>query len=377
MKNLTLQFFAIFLFCSPIICAQEKKQSVGKFPNISGNILFQTQVDRIASSNKSGISANNAFIYIEPNISLNFNKNWSIKTDWRIQPNNVLTTRNSTYPERYRTFLSQNRGLGLQDTGLLVEELKLQFENDDMKFSVGKFDPTFGTAYNKAKRIGVFTSQFTEDYNLREKIGASLTAVLESNKITINTFFNDTTGLSQSVLNNRTRANRNDGVAGNTGTLSSYSIALDGENFFGVDDWFYNAGYRSLGVDNISGRKREEGYVFGSEYSYKVGYQTSIVPFFEISKINNFTGERNRNALYTTTALIGKYNSWTTSISHLTRYITQSQGITPKVNDRQLQFSVGYKFTNNITLDVSRSSLKEDGHSAALLGFVVGYLYRF
>lgn len=373
MKNFSAQFFAVFFIFSSTLHARESQQ----FPNISGTILYQLEGDRVMSTQESGVSANNAFIYVEPKVSLNFNKNWSIKTDFRLNPNDSLTTRNSTYPERYRTFLSANRGLGQEDLGIIVEEMKVHFENEDMKLFAGKFDPTFGTAYNKAKRIGVFTSQFAEDYNLREKIGVGGIALLEDSKISINTFFNDTTGLSRSTLNDRGRAASNNGIAGNTGTLSSYSVAMDGQNIFGVENWFYNVGYRSLGVSKLDGRAREKGYVIGSEYLYKIGQQTSIIPFVEVAKINNFTGEQGRNALYSTVALIGKYSSWTASISRLSRNISQHQDITPRVKDHQLQLSVGYKFTNNLTLDVSRSNMKESGNRASLIGTVLSYVQEF
>ncbi len=372
MKKFSLQFFVIFLLSSSL-----QAKEIKSFPNVSGSVLFQVQGDRVLSTKKSGVSPNNAYIYIEPNISLNFNQNWSIKTDWRLQPNNNFTTRDSTNPERYRTFLQSNRGIKPQEVGILIEEIKIHFENEDLKFFFGKFDPTFGTAHNKSKRMGIFTAQFTEDYNLREKLGTGLSALLENSKITVNTFFNDTTGLSSSALNNRGRASTNDGVAGNTGTLSSYSVSMDGKNLFGIDNLFYNLGYRSLGVDNTTGnKKREKGYTANLEYSYKIGRNTYLIPFFEVVKINNFTGEANRNALYTTTALIGKYSSWIRSISNLTRHISQPMR-SSNMNDRQLQLSIGYKFTNNLTLDITRSSLKEDSKKGSLVGINVSYLYQF
>jgi hypothetical protein len=371
-----MKFSSKFFLLAFALFAPEVLAATEQYPNISGNVLFQVQADRVLSTNKSGVSPNSAFLYVEPNFALNVNNNWAVKTDWRLQPNNVLTTRNSTYPERYRTFLQSDRSVGSNNEGLLVEELKVEFHNEDLKVSAGKFDPTFGTAYNKAKRIGIFTSQFTEDYNLREKIGASLTAFLENSKITVNSFFNDTTGLSSSAFNNRGRAPRNDGVAGNTGTLSSYSISMDGSNLGGVEDWFYNVGYRSLGVDNIPNRAREQGYVFGSEYLYKMTEVTSVIPFLEVTKINNFTGLQGRDALYTTAAVIGKYSSWTASVSHLTRNTSRAFS-TPKVADRQLQMSVGYKFTNNLTLDATRAQVKEGSSKGALLGFAMSYLYQF
>ena len=372
MKKLFSPLLAIFLLFSASIRAEEVKQ----FPNITGSVLFQAEADRVLSSKKTSVSPNNAFFYVEPKINLNFNRNWAIKTDWRLQPNDVFTTRDQVNPERYRTFLSTDRGLGLHEPALLIEEIKVQFENEDMKFFAGKFDPGFGTANNKTKRIGVFTSQFTEDYNLREKIGAGISALLENSKVTVNTFFNDTTGLSESALNNRGRADRKNGQAGNTGTLSSYSILMSGQNFVGIDDWIYNIGYRSLGVDNIAGRKREKGYVFGTEYAYQIAENTTLIPFFEAVKINNFTGEEGRNAIYSTTALIAKYSSWTASVAILTRNIKQRQR-TYNISDNQMQLSVGYKFTDNLTLDVTRSNLKEDGYKASLIGAQVSYLYKF
>lgn len=375
MKKFSSQFLTSFsaIFLIATAAYAEPKE----FPNISGNVLFQFQADRVTTTSKSGVSPNNAFVYIEPNMSLNFNKNWSIKTDWRIQPNDVLTTRNQTNPERYRTFLQDNRGLKVKDEGLIVEELTIDFENEDMKFFAGKFDPTFGTAYKKAKRIGVFTSQFTEDYNLREKIGVGVTALLENSDVTLNTFFNDTTGLSSSALNNRGRAARSDGSAGNTGTLSSYSVAVNGTDFLEIEDWFYNIGYRSLSVDKMDDRSAEKGYVIGSEYLYHYTNNTSIIPFFEGVKINNFGGIQGRDATYTTIALIGKYRSWIASISKLNRNIKQSQAGATSASGSQLQLSVGYKFTNNITLDFTRSNMKEDGNTAVLFGALLSYVYQF
>lgn len=372
MKKFLPKVAAVFLFSSASLHAE----TVSQYPNIAGNVLFQAQADRVLSTTKNAVSPNEVFTYVEPNFALNVNKNWAVKTDWRLQPNNVLTTRDTTNPERYRSFLSANRGVHVSDTALLVEELKVQFQNEDMRFTAGKFDPTFGVAHNKAKRIGVFTAQFTEDYNLREKIGVSMTALLEKSKVTVNSFFNDTTGLSGSALNKRKTANSKNGTAGSTNSLASYSVLIDGKDFFGVEDLTYNLGFRSLSVDRLEGRQREKGYVIGTEYLHKIG-DTSFIPFVELVRINSFTGEQGRNATYSTAALIAKYSSWTGSVSYLTRSIKShiaSQGIG---KSNQVQLSVGYKFTNNLTLDFTRSNMKEDGYKGSMIGAVVSYLYQF
>ncbi len=371
MKTIFKQFFLVFFYSSSAVYAASLKQ----YPYVSGDILVQIQADRVLSSEKKDLPADNGFVYVQQNMALNFSKNWSAKTQLRLQPNNVLTTRDQNNPERYRTFLSNDRGFALDKTGVLLEELKLNYENDDVRVFAGKFDPTFGTAWRKTKRIGVFASQLTEDYNLREKIGAGVTALLENSSITFNSFVNDKTGLSRSMINDRGPADKDAGIAGNS-NLSSYSFSMEGESFLSIKNLYYNFGYRSLGSSNAANRAREQGYVIGSEYLYKVGRNSSIIPFFEFVKINNFSGQRNRDAKYTTIALIGNYSSWTASASIINRNIKSAQDGN-KFDGRQMQFSIGYKITDNITVDVSRANVKENGYNGAMFGGNLTYFYKF
>ena len=380
--KINYKFLTILLTCFSIdsAFAQDEKidQEKRSGPILSGSVLYEIQADQILSISHQKAKSSNGFLYIEPNFGLHFDENWAVKTQWRIQDNSSLTTRDKDNPERYRTFLSDNRGYNLNETGLLIEELKLYYENEDMKFSLGKFDPSFGTAHRKSKRIGVFASQLAEDYNLREKLGANVTALLEGSQISFSTFFNDSTDLSQSAVNDRGRESRSNGLSSNTGSFSSYSILMEGEDFLTVDNWFYNVGFRSLGVDKES-RKRESGVVVGSEYLYKIGRETSLIPFFEMVRIDNFSGESGRSANYITIAAIGKYASWTASTSLILRNIKRptTSALQGTAYDRQLQFSIGYKFTDNLTLDVSRAIIHENNHDAGIFGASLNYLYKF
>lgn len=346
-----------------------------QYPYISGDALVQVSADRVLTTQKSGVPANNGFVYIQQNTALNFNKNWSVKTQLRLQPNNVLTTRDQVNPERYRNFLSNDRGFSLNNTGIILEEIKVNYENEDFRAFAGKFDPTFGTAWRKTKRIGVFAAQLTEDYNLREKLGAGGAALLENSTITVNAFMNDSTGLSRSMINDRGEA-ANSG-AGSGKALTSYSVAMEGENFLTVDNWYYNLGYRSLGSNNkLANSAREQGYVFGSEYLYKVSRNTSIIPFVELVKMDNFGGIKNRSGKYATFAVIGNYLSWTGSVSLITRNLRNTPSALNS-HDRQMQFSMGYKFTDNLTLDVTRANVREDRKDGTMLGATLSYFYKF
>lgn len=360
--------------------SEKSEENYSFRPILSGSVLYQFQYDQIINSKKNDLKRSNAFIYIEPNFGLHFDENWSIKTQWRIQDNSSLTTRDKKNPERYRTFFAENRGFNWSETGLLIEELKLFYENEDMKFTLGKFDPSFGTAHRKSKRIGVFASQFAEDYNLREKIGGNITALLEGSQISFSSFFTDSTDLSRSAINDRGKESRNNGLSSNTGSFSSYSILMEGDNFLTVENWFYNIGYRSMGVD-LQGRKRETGYVAGSEYLYKIGKETSLIPFVEIVRIQNLSGESGKVGNYATIAAIGKYSSWTASASLMVRNIKRANdnpfNLSKSENDKQLQFSIGYKFTDNLTIDVSRAEISEQNNSGGIFGANINYLYKF
>ncbi len=349
-----------------------------QYPNISGKALFEFRGDSITSSKKDNINANNGNINIDTDFGLNFNKNWSLITNWRFAPMNQQSANN---PERYRQILANKRGNGLSEDGLAVDQLKGQFENEDLRFFFGKFNPAFGTAFRKEKRIGVFVIDFTKDYELRGKIGVGFSALLEKSEITVDTFFNDTTALSNSAIEKRGTENRSNGLAGNTSSPSSYTAAIEGQDFFGVKDLFYNFGYRNLAVDNLPGRDNETGMVGGLEYLFPVGIKTSLIPFIEIASINNLSGIKGRNSTYTTVALIGKYSSWTASIARVSRSIRQKNILTSedlgRTNDKQMQYSVGYKFSNNIAVDISRANIKEDGRKAGLLGVLVSYVYNF
>ena len=358
------------MLCESSLTRAEEAQ----YPNLSGQVLFELKSDRALSTTKPNVPSSNTYVNIEPDLSLNLDKNWSVKTGWRIFP--TMQDRNGPTPERSRTILSDNRGFNQQDTTVIVEELKAYYQNDDMKFFAGKFDPTFATMYRKTKRIGVFTTDFTEDYELREKVGGGMAALLEDSEITFNTFFNDPTGLSGSAFNNRGTERSNDGLAGNTSTLSSYTATVEGQKLFGVEDLFYNVGYRSLGVKNNGSNARETGYTGNLEYLKKITHNTSLIPTIEVVKINNFTGLRGRNAQYVTMALIGKYSSWSASVSSVRRHIDNNY-VGSNSNDSQLQFTAGYKFTNNFAIDVSRMKLKEDSYSASMVGVMLSYLYKF
>jgi hypothetical protein len=105
--------------------------------------------------------------------------------------------------------------------------------------------------------------------------------------------------------------------------------------------------------------------------------QSALIPFVELVKINNFGGQFERDAYYSTIALIGRYSGWTASGSFLTRNIKQPGTAIGDISDKQFQLAIGYKFTDNFTVDISRAAIKEDNKTGSLIGFVASYNYKF
>ena len=373
MKKLHIVFIA-FLFASSTSYAAQ-------YPNFSGEILSELRTDVVSVDNSSSdVKRNSGYLNFEMKSSLNFNNQWSLKSSINLIP---VSQRQYIYPERSRFILGSdtgiNRGINIDDSALVVEEIKIAFENEDMRFTAGKFNPTFGTLYRRNKRIGFFVTDMTEDYELREKIGFSLSALLDDSEITVNSFFNDTSALSNSGINHRGKLKSDNGVAGNTGTLSSFSVTMEGKDFLGLRNVFYNIGYRSLGVNKFEDATRESGYTINLEYLHKIGQNAYLIPLFEAVKIDNFTGRLNRDATYITTALIAKYSRWNASLSYVDRSIKNNYptAVVDKNSDKIIQANLGYKFENDIAIDLSRADITEDGVDATAFGLIVSYLYNF
>ena len=366
MKKLILPFLVISFF----ICSLAKAND--KYPNLEGKIYMESRIGFVNDESVPDTYNNSATVNIEPNFSLNINEGWSIKTQWKLSP---VEDRKIENYEIGNVFPSNNYPDNIDDYGLVIEELKGDYRGEDLNFFFGKYNPTFGEAWKKDKRIGIFTSDFTEDYELREKIGLGVAALLDDGAVTLNLFFNDTTGLSNSAINKRGKNNSSDNKAGNNNNLSSYSITISGNNFFDIEDLRYNFGYSDLDVENQIGIDNQKGMVGGFEYLIPINYKTFIIPLIEIAKIDNFTGIEGKDILYSTTSLAITYSNWKAGVTGVVRDIKSNNF--DDYTDSQIQYFIGYKFQNGINLDATHMVVKENNQKAKIFGVGVSYLYEF
>lgn len=328
-------------------------QSLAQYPKISGDIIINLGVDKL-SAKDSDVKQYNSIIETQSNLSLDINKNWSVKTLWQSRESSKDDYINK---QLYNPILAKNnRQISPADEAIFIEELKINFENEDLEFFVGKFNPHFGNGWNKKRRSSFFTILFARDYQLREKIGLGVTALFEESELSFSTFFNDNTDLSNSAINRRGKNHADYKMPGNNGSLSSYVIALSGKNFLTLEELFYHLSYKK--IDDDRDLSEENGYLANFEYLWQITSKTSIVPFYEIAITNNVNGARGRDVMHQIAALNFNYSSWNFTASYFSKDTAE---INNEISDKYIEYNIGYRISDNMKIDCSRLSSTENG----------------
>ena len=117
-----------------------------------------------------------------------------------------------------------------EDQGLYAEELFLSYDFGPAAVAVGKFNPSFGFAWDIAP--GVFGVDFAEDYEITERVGAALTLPISglggSHELSLYAFTTDRSFLSNSLFTERGQLRLEDGGVSNTNDVESFALSLAG-----------------------------------------------------------------------------------------------------------------------------------------------------
>lgn len=342
--------------------AVSKMRTKQEYPNIEGHLLAEYYVDVLNNSEdkiKSDDSVTNSYLYAESEFKLNLHKNFFLETKWYLKPVNSRLYTGDNYAENpnyvvgnssQSDFYGKNdyveRGFQFSSYGLGIETLNMNFQNSNLAFGLGKINPTFGSAFDKSRFSGIFGISLPEEYELTEKIGGYVSAIFPFGTLRFNAFFDDTTGLSDTIFNSRGKY-KSEGGAGNTEKLNNFSLTFNAK----FDDLSFNLGYRELKSD-LETEKTERGFVVGAEYLIDLGYDVSFLPFTELSYINNFDGIDGRNVTYFTVFLPIIYQNWHFIASNTSKFDYESgyNNYTSYVS----QLSFGYKFDFGLMVDVAR-----------------------
>lgn len=234
---------------------------------------------------------------------------------------------------------------GVRDLGMYFHELGMRFNAGAATFSIGKFHPQFGAAWDET--AGFFGGTIAEDYELVEKIGGAVDYDMGQNGVlSFALFYADDTVLSESAFHNRGRNTTAAGGAGNTGQLDNAS--LQWVNEYGDTRVLAGLRYQSAGIGNVSD---ETGAVVGLGHSFGSGFDF----YGEVAAFDGYEGTSD-DATYVTMNLAYTLGQATTLSGTYVHRDLDSRGVLEGVS-----VGVEYEFQNNMTIGAALATNDDNG----------------
>lgn len=181
--------------------------------------------------------------------------------------------------------------------GTYVDVLQAQYDLENFSIWGGKIHPAFGRAWDVTP--GLHGTDLAESYELAERLGGGISYDFEaaglSNRLQVSASTVDRTILSQSLFNDRGRANLDDGGAGNSKGVSTVAIALDGCLGAEVDSCYDDGsfGYQLAARFQKGGSGsdgNELGFLGSLNKTFALGDETSLRLLGEAAWFRNFDG---------------------------------------------------------------------------------------
>lgn len=335
------------------------------YPRIEGTLLIEIENDNVFHSDDKSAEINDLFATVELATGIYASQHFSLQTLIVLEPVR------DPLPFKDRTF---------GDQGAYVQNIFAQYENDRIRLFVGKFDASFGTAWDAAP--GVFGSAFAEDYELAERIGGGVAATFEtmylgSHTLTVNAFFTDTTALSESAFTNRGRTRRTAGGASNTESPESFSITLDSEGFADAPELTTHIGFvhQAAGIGDAGD---ENGFVIGVGHEHEFSNGTTLATILEFAHLSHAGGGAANNT-YITAGTQYFFGPWNIATSGTIRRIHTSGA--PSVNDHIFQIGGGYEvqqgFLEGTAIDVALGFQSDGGTRSKMFGIIISREFNF
>ena len=204
---------------------------------------FKVHFDTITEAHEKKEEVDEAYTHSHLQIGYNLNKNFSLLTDIKIEGESAGHSHGGT------TIVPEDKIF--EDHKLFINKLILSYSTDSgITLYGGKFNPSVGLDYHVFP--GIWGYQKVEEYAIVERLGYGIALKqnfedLGTHKLDVSTFFKDTTSLSNSVITDRGKTKKSDGGVSNTQDFSSYSISLEGKNFFSLSNNFVDGLSYKLG----------------------------------------------------------------------------------------------------------------------------------
>ncbi|MEP2639988.1 hypothetical protein [Roseobacter sp.] len=249
----------------------------------------------------------------------------------------------------------------LENHGFFAEELFLSFGVGQSDVTIGKFNPTFGTAWDAAP--GIYGVDFAEDYEITERVGAAVDFGFAfaggDHTVQVAAFQADRTFLSDSLGRERGQLDINSGGVSNTTGIESFSVALSGE--FGNTN--YNAGLQRQGAGN-GDADDQTGAVFGLNQVLDTALPIEVLG--EVAYFDAFDGTDNSATIATFGSSVA-FDAFTLSGVFAIRDVEEAPV------DRLYTVSVEKELVPGLTGSVGYRFGQEDGVDSNALGVLLAY----
>ncbi len=255
----------------------------------------------------------------------------------------------------------------LEDHGLYAEELYFAHDFGAARIKLGKFNPSFGMAWDAAP--GIYGVDFAEDYELTERVGGGVDIPLAPGSgaatLSLASYFADTSFLSDSALASRGNVDKADGGVSNTQSLQSFSAQIAGEA--GETGYTLGLRYQERGAGDVAD---EKGAVLGLTQPIRLG-ASKMGLLGEVAWFPDYDGGTD-HALYATFgASVDLQGPFGASAVYALRDVENTQA------DHLATLSLDYELADDMVLSAAYRYGREGGEDNHTIGLLFAYEFSF
>jgi hypothetical protein len=350
-----LAVFMAVCITTPSFAAQKT------YPSISGEIPIEIENDWTFKSDDRANQSNDLYTTIEPAVTVQLSPSWSIFG------HAVLEPVGSAGKFENRTF---------EDIGFYIEDLFVEFNKMAFNVKAGKLNAGFGVAWDRTP--GLYGTDLAEDgYETSERIGVIGGWIVDgkaagTHTVSVGSFFQDITFLSQSVLKGRGDTRKGDGGVSNTEDFSSFIVALNGEKIKGLGNFGYHISYMHQ-ANGVGDPSDETSFAIAGFTSFDFGKGVTFSPMVEFVRQENPGGVQNQDRDFLTVASQLEWRRYNLAAAWTKRHTFKMADD----RDYQFQLSAGYSFDFGLSVDLGWKIAEEGNVETQTVGMLASYLFKF
>lgn len=330
------------LACLPAwVFAQDVEAN--NFPNVTGNLITRLGYNGDYDPEGSLEATNDVFLQVIASPVFHFSDRFRVRNETRIE-----------------TVAPPTANRAFEDEGLFVRILRAEYSvTDRLSFHAGKMTPSFALA--SFATPGMFGNSYNKEIELIDRVGLGGAylfggGVNGEHTLTFNSFYKDTSFLSDSFGTSRGRTRLEDGGASNTEGLDSFTLSLQGSGMERFPGLTYKLGliHQSRGVDGVAD---ENGVSFSVVQTHDTARGDQWTFIGELAAFDNFEGTADK-IVYASAGGVYRTGPWTAVLSGT--YRPRDLASAGSFHDYSLQSSIEYSFDSGISLAVAHEFRRDE-----------------